>query len=105
VRTSAKLNGTTCAKNSQAQEKERYDDADAGITPQMIARAVRVWLFLVDSPADNWEWAKSTVMGEWIRIPWREIDTPEGYLKREGRRGTYQHIAKCCHASLDAGRF
>jgi hypothetical protein len=37
------------------QEKQRCDNAGAGVAPQIITLAVREWLFLFEAPADKWD--------------------------------------------------
>jgi hypothetical protein len=61
-------------------EKQRYDNAGEGVTPQTIARAIREWLFAPDVPSDKLDWVNATRMGEWIRTPLCTAKTAEKYL-------------------------
>jgi hypothetical protein len=38
-------------------EKQRYNNAGEGVTPQTIVCAMREWLFAPDVPSDKLEWS------------------------------------------------
>jgi hypothetical protein len=67
--------------------KARHDTAPH-LHPAECVRVMRAWLGFFGVRVDNWLWVQAALMGDWIKVPWREALAAAKYLQ-EGREKRY----------------
>jgi hypothetical protein len=70
-----------------SEEKARYENAGFA-HPAICLHVLRAWLLLLGASAENWLWTKATIVGEWLKIPWREALAAAKYFQ-EGKAKRY----------------